>query len=701
MKSGRYGEAIIGVIMVGILAIMIAPLSPSMLDTFLALSISASLLTLMVSMSVTKPLEFSVFPTLLLVLTLFRLGLNVASTRLILMNGYSGTAAAGRVVGAFGNFVVGGNVVVGIVVFIVLVVINFIVITKGAGRIAEVSARFILDALPGKQMSIDAELAAGSLTDEQARARRREVEQEADFFGAMDGASKFVRGDAIAGLIITAVNILGGLIVGMVQHNMAIGDAMARFTILTVGDGLVSQIPALLISTAAGAVVTRASTGDALAPSLGKQLLGNSTRVRMAAAGALAIGFLPGMPLILFGLVGGGLILAQRSVQKNSEQAQQDATKQAKKPADAPLEELLDMDRLQLEVGYALVPLVDAERGGEVLSRLHTVRRQIAKELGVLLPPVHVRDDLALGPNAYRILLNGQPLAESQIRMGHMLAMSAGDDNDLKQVPGIDTIEPAFGLPARWIVKDQVPLAEQMGLTVVDPATVLTTHFSELVRNNASELLGRQDVHELIELSRPKYPKLIEDLIPGVMSIGEVHTVLRELLDEGVSIRDLRGILEALAEVAPTTTDRGERVEAVRRRLSRQICAPLLSDDQSLWAAFLDRSAELKLRDSLITADGEAALAPDVDFAKQLLADMEELVKLYEQSGKLPVLVVAADLRRPLRNFLARFGGEIHVLTHRELPAQVELRAMGLVGAPEVPTNTLSTSNPGAAEVRA
>ena len=699
MKLGRYGEAIIGVIMIGILAVMIAPLSPTMLDAFLALSISASLLTLMVSMSVTKPLEFSVFPTLLLILTLFRLGLNVASTRLILLNGYSGTAAAGRVVGAFGNFVVGGNVVVGIVVFIVLVVINFIVITKGAGRIAEVSARFILDALPGKQMSIDAELASGSLTDEQARTRRREVEQEADFFGAMDGASKFVRGDAIAGLIITVVNILGGLIVGMVQHNMGMADAMARFTILTVGDGLVSQIPALLISTAAGAVVTRASTGDALAPSLGKQLLGNKVRVRTAAAGALAIGFLPGMPLVLFALISAGLVIAQGSVQKQQDQ-QDDPARKVKKPADAPLEELLDMDRLQLEVGYALVPLVDAERGGEVLSRLHTVRRQIAKDLGVLLPPVHVRDDLALGPNTYRIMLNGQPLAESQIRMGQMLAMSAGDDSELKDVPGIDTVEPAFGLPARWISKDQVPVAEQLGLTVVDPATVLTTHFSELVRNNASELLGRQDVHELIELSRPKYPKLVEDLIPGVMSIAEVHLVLRDLLEEAVSIRDMRGILEALAEIATTTTDRNERVEAVRRRLGRQICAPLLSDDQALWAAFLDRSAELKLRDSMIAADGESALAPDVDFAKQLLADMEDLVKLYEQSGKLPVLVVAADLRRPLRNFLARFGGDIHVLTHRELPAQVELRAMGLVGAPELDANSLTAENPGAAEVR-
>lgn len=700
MKSWRTGEALVGVMMVGILAIMIAPLSPTMLDTFLAMSIAASLLTLMVGMSVTKPLEFSVFPTLLLLLTLFRLGLNVASTRLILMNGFSGTAAAGRVVGAFGNFVVGGNVVVGLVVFIVLVVINFVVITKGAGRIAEVSARFILDALPGKQMSIDSEIASGSLTEEEARTRRREVEQEADFFGAMDGASKFVRGDAIAGLIITAVNILGGLVVGMVQHNMGITEAMSRFTILTVGDGLVSQIPALLISTAAGAVVTRASTGDALAPSLGKQLLGDSTRVRTAAMGALAVGILPGMPLFLFGLIAGGLVLAQRSVAKASDGKKQ-LEQKPKKASETPLEELLDMDRLQLEVGYALVPLVDAERGGEVLSRLHTVRRQIAKELGLLLPPVHVRDDLSLGPNNYRIMLSGQNLAESQLRVGQMLAMSAGDDNDLKRVPGKDTVEPAFGLAARWIAKDQVPLAEQCGLTVVDPATVLTTHFSELVRKHSAELLGRQDVYELIEHSRPKFPKLVEDLVPGLMSIGEVHAVLRELLVEGVSIRDLQSIFEALAEVAQRSPQTGERVEAVRRRLGRQICAPLVSDGNELWAAFLDRGAELKLRDSLIAVDGEAALAPDVEFAKQLLADMEELVQLYEQSGKVPVLVVAADLRRPLRDFLQRFGGEIRVLTHRELPVRVELRAMGLVGAPEPPANALHASTPGAAEVRA
>ncbi|MFH1810670.1 MAG: flagellar biosynthesis protein FlhA [Pseudomonadota bacterium] len=682
------GEAVLALIIVAVLAVMIVPMAPPMLDALLAISISSSILILLVSLSGTRPLEFSVFPTLLLVTTIFRLGLNVASTRLILLNGASGTGGAGRVVGAFGNFVVGGNVVVGLVVFAILVIINFVVITRGAGRIAEVSARFVLDALPGKQMSVDAELGSGALNDIEARARRSAIEQEADFFGAMDGASKFVRGDAVAGLIITGINIVGGLVVGTLQHGMTLAGAARSFTILTVGDGLVSQIPALLISTAAGAVVTRASTGNALAPTLGQQVFGDAARLRMAAAAAVVIGLVPGMPLILFVGVAGVFLLLARRASKHAAGARAPA---APTPthAEGSVEEALELDRLQLEVGYALVELVDASKGGEILRRLQAVRHQIATELGLILPSVHVRDDLTLAPGGYRILLTGQPVASGELRKGELLAMTTGEDTLLQQIPGVDTHDPAFGLTSRWISRQSQTLAEQLGLATVDAATVLATHFSEVVRQHAAELLGRQEVHRLIEHLQASVPKLVEDLVPGQLSVGDVHAVLRGLLREGVSIRDLQTIFEALAEWSPKATTTRERIEGVRRALARQICTPLLQPGGAIWAYFLDRRTEQSLRDSLLVVDGDPALAPDLGAARRLLVSVERALSEFERRDLMPVLVVAADLRCPLRDLIHRFLKGVTVLSHRELPRHAELRALGVLGEDATPPGSV------------
>ncbi|HEY8531386.1 MAG TPA: flagellar biosynthesis protein FlhA, partial [Limnochorda sp.] len=543
------------VVILGILLIvvmMVLPMPPALLDVLLAFNISLSLMTLLVTMNVKEALEFSVFPSLLLVATLFRLALNISSTRLILLHGY-----AGQVIQAFGHFVVGGNYVVGFIIFLILVIIQFVVITRGAERVAEVAARFTLDAMPGKQMAIDADLNAGIIDEKQARERRAKIQREADFYGAMDGASKFVKGDAIASIIITVINVLGGLLIGVAQRGLSLADALTTYTLLTVGDGLVTQIPALLLSTATGMIVTRAASTSNLGHQLTAQV-GADPQVLMISGGALGvIGILPGLPTAPFLTLGAmlgsmGYILQRRHREaERQEQVQADrrAQEQRREPED--VASLVQVDPLELEVGYGLVPLVDASQSGELLDRIALIRRQMAQDLGLLVPSVRIRDNLALEPSQYRIKIKGIPVGEGELRLGEFLAMEAGQVSE--KIEGIPTREPAFGLPALWIPASRKDEAEAAGYTVVDPTSVVATHLSEVIRSYAHELLGRQEVRRLLDQLKRDYPAVVEELVPQVVTVGEVQRVLQNLLREGVAIRDLVTILEAIGDGATTS----------------------------------------------------------------------------------------------------------------------------------------------------
>ncbi|HBB41800.1 MAG TPA: EscV/YscV/HrcV family type III secretion system export apparatus protein, partial [Proteobacteria bacterium] len=531
--TSHRGEIYLAAGVVGILMVMTVPLPAPLMDLLLAVSVTSAVLILLVATSTTSPLEFSVFPSLLLITTLLRLSLNVASTRLILSHGNEGPSAAGHVIQAFGQFVVGGNYVIGIIVFLILVLINFIVITKGAGRVAEVSARFTLDAMPGKQMSIDADLNAGLIDEKQARARRQEIEQEADFFGAMDGASKFVRGDAIAGIVITFINIIGGLIIGTLQQGLTLTAAAHNYTILTVGDGLVSQIPALVISTAAGIVVTNSASSENLGTALAKELSAYPRAMYMAAAVLALVGLVPGLPAIPFIAVAGVVALIARRSAVAEEPAVAvgvETTETESSPDTSPeaMAELLDLDVLELEVGFGLISLVDAGKSGDLLSRIKAIRRQAATDLGIIVPPIHIRDNLQLKQGAYRIFIRGVAVAEGEVLLHHLLAMDPGTVE--RPVEGVATTEPAFGLPALWISDRDREKAQFAGYTVVDLPTVLATHITEVVRSHAHELVGRQEVQELLDHLGKRRPKVVEELVPSLLSLGAVQKVLQNLL---------------------------------------------------------------------------------------------------------------------------------------------------------------------------
>ncbi len=545
-------DVILPLSVVSVLGLMILPVPSSVLDLLLAVNIMAALAIMLTSMHIEKPLDFSVFPSLLLVTTLLRLGLNVSSTRLIMLEGHNGTGAAGKVIETFGNFVVGGNYVVGAVVFLILIIINFIVITKGSGRIAEVSARFTLDALPGRQMSIDSDMAAGLITQEQARTRRESLARETDFYGAMDGANKFVRGDAIAGLIITLINIIGGLVVGVAQAGLSFSEAARTYTVLTIGDGLVSQIPSLIIATAAGLVVTRSSKGKGLGTEVLGQTLGNR-RVLGATATVLgAMAFIPGLPVVPFLGLAGALLYTRRQLPAEGEATDTAETSEdgatEKRTEEEELQDMLPVEPLTLEVGYSLVSMVTRGKGGgELLDRIVGLRKRFAKELGVVVPQMHLRDSLELTGGAYRVLVHGVEVAKGEVMSGYLLAMDPGG---AEPIEGIDTRDPAFGIAAKWITPEQRDRAEMYGYTVVEPAAVIATHLSEIFREHAAELVGRQELQELIDVVAKRYPKLVDDLIPGVLGYAEIHGVVRNLLNEGVSIRDLRSILEGMGDAA-------------------------------------------------------------------------------------------------------------------------------------------------------
>lgn len=664
----------------GVLSLTIVPLPAIALDMFLTVSLCIALLVFMIALFVERPLDFSSFPSLLLLVTLFRLALNVATTRRILLHGGEGVESAGGVIAAFGQFAVGGNFIVGAVVFLILVIVNFIVITKGAERISEVAARFTLDSMPGKQMAIDAELGAGLINEKEARARRKSVEQEADFYGSMDGASKFVRGDAVAGLMIVGINVLGGIIVGVLQHGMGIGDAVKTYTILSIGDGLVTQVPALLVSTGAALLTTRGAAAADFGANLASQLFSRSRPLAVSAGALACLALLPGMPhAAMLGLAGGIFMLSRNSSRFSMAPAKEgadpaarsnpaagtiaDAAK-AKDPAAqrAELESMLPVDLLSLEVGLDLLPLVDASREGELLGRIAALRKQIALDLGVIVPPVHVQDNLRLRPGAYRILVSGAIVGQGELRMGRLLAIDPSGQTT-RGISGEMIKEPTFGLPAKWIAVSERGRAEAAGATIVDPSAVAATHLTEVIKKHAHELLGRKEAQELMEITAKQSAKVVEELIPHLMSLGEVIKVLRALLTEGVSIRDMRTILETLADHAAQTKDPGELNELVRQRLARQITRSHMSDNGELRAMVLEPRIE-----ELFRSGGRGA---DPSALSRATSAIEESAKRAAERDESPLLVVAPDVRRAIAMIAARHISGLSVLSYREIDPMI------------------------------
>ncbi|HSV20215.1 MAG TPA: flagellar biosynthesis protein FlhA [Casimicrobiaceae bacterium] len=668
------------VLIVLILGMMVLPLPPFLLDLLFTFNIALALLVLLASMYTVKPLDFAVFPTVLLLTTLLRLSLNVASTRVVLLHGHTGADAAGKVIEAFGAFLVGGNFAVGLVVFAILVVINFIVITKGAGRIAEVSARFTLDAMPGKQMAIDADLNAGLVGEDEARRRRAEIASEADFYGAMDGASKFVRGDAIAGILILFINIVGGLAIGIFQHDMALSAAANNYILLTIGDGLVAQIPALVISTAAGLVVSRVGKDQQTGRQLMSQLTAQPQALVIAALVLGVVGLVPGMPHVAFLALALGMGFAARALLRRQNAPAPAAPAAPIVPPeqrDVSWDDLAPVDALGLEVGYRLIPLVDTGQDGELLRRIKAIRRKFAQDVGFLPPSVHIRDNLELPPNAYRITLKGVPIAEGECRAGMLLAIDPGRATGT--IPGLATKDPAFGLPALWIEANQREGAQAHGYTVVDPGSVIATHLSTVVQAQASTLLGRTEVQGLLDQLTKSTPKLVEEVTPKLLPMATVQRVLQNLLDEGVHVRDLRTILETLADHAPRSQDAAELTAAVRIALGRAIVQQVFGSAPDLPVIALDPELERVLLQVLATAGADGSgLEPDL--AATLAREVARTVQETEAAGETPVLLVSDRLRLPMLRLLRRGAPTLKILAHSEIPEARTIRVRATVG---------------------
>ena len=664
-------------LIVMILGMMVLPLPALLLDLLFTFNIALSMMVLLAAMQTTKPLEFSAFPTVLLLTTLLRLSLNVASTRVVLLNGHTGPDAAGKVIEAFGHFLVGGNYAVGIVVFVILVVINFVVITKGAGRIAEVTARFTLDAMPGKQMAIDADLNAGLIGEAEARKRRKEVAQEAEFYGSMDGASKFVRGDAVAGILILFINIIGGLAIGVAQHDLSFAQAANNYVLLAIGDGLVAQIPALVISTAAGLIVSRVGDGENIGEQLRAQVFGNAQAMLICAAIIGALGLIPGMPHVAFLLLALGIGSLGWWLKNRTNTPREVAAPATAAPAiEASWEDVAPVDVLGFEVGYRLIPLVDASQDGELLKRIKALRKKFAQEIGFLPPPVHIRDNLELPPNGYRITLKGVVIGEGETFSGKLLAINPGRVSGA--LPGTATKEPAFGLPAIWVEQPAREHAQSLGYTVVDSGTVAATHLSQLLQTHAAALLGRQEVQSLVDHANKTYPKLLEDLVPKTVAIPVLQRVLQGLLAEGVAIRDLRTIVDALAEAAPRSTDPQELIAAVRRSLGHSIVQQIFGQAAELPVIALDTDLEKLLGQAFTGADA-GALEPGL--AETLLRESAQAAKHQETLGQPQVLLVPDRLRTPLARMLRRVLPQLRVLAHAEIPDSRTIRVSSIVGA--------------------
>lgn len=668
-------------IIVMLLAMMMLPLPPVVLDMLFSFNIALSILVLLISLYTSKPLDFIAFPTVLLVTTMLRLSLNVASTRVVLTEGHTGPAAAGKVIESFGHFLIGGNYAVGIVVFVILTIINFTVVTKGAGRIAEVGARFTLDAMPGKQMAIDADLNAGLIGEAEARRRRTEIAQEAEFYGAMDGASKYVRGDAVAGIMVTIINIAGGLIVGMAQHDMALGAAIKNYTLLAIGDGLVAQIPSLIISTAAGVVVSRVANEQDTGGQLVNQLFSNPKVIYITAAIIGGMGLIPGMPhfafLILAAALGGIAYLVAERVKAAAVPVEESAPVAITEGDEASWEDIVPVDVLGLEVGYRLIPLVDKAQGGELLKRIKGLRKKFTQEVGFLSPSVHIRDNLELKPSAYRITLKGVEIGSGESHNGQFLAINPG--MVAGTLPGPATTDPAFGLPAVWVESTMREHAQSLGYTVVDAGTVIATHLNHLITSHAAELLGRQEVQLLLDHLSKEAPKLTEDLVPKLLQLSVIQKVLQNLLIEGVHIRDMRTIIETLSEHASHTQDPNELTALVRVQLGRAIVQQLFPVGNELSVIALDQGLERILMQALQTnSTGVTAIEPGL--AETIATQAERATRQQEQIGMTPVLLVPAPLRALLARFLRRAIPQLRVLSHDELPDSKTIRVNSLVG---------------------
>jgi len=675
-------EALWPAAFVFILFPIVVPVRPWMMDAMLALSVGIGLLVFLMTFYVTKPIEFSVFPTVLLFTTLYRLSLNVASTRLILLHGHEGSDAAGHLIETFGHLMVSGDFVVGLVIFILLVIINFFVITKGATRIAEVAARFTLDALPGKQMAIDADLSSGLLTEEQARDRRKEIALESDFYGAMDGASKFIRGDAIAGMLIAGINIIGGLIVGVARHDITLGEATNVYTILTVGDGLVSQIPALIISVSAGVLVTRVGDDRRLDVQIGDQFLSNPKVLTALAALMGMLLLVPGfrVPFLILGLIVAALaVRATRAVKRAAEKKERTRPATTAREAAEPVEELLALDTLSMEVGYDLVQMADPRRGGELNERVQRLRRQLAKDMGILVPPIHIRDNVRLKPGEYKVMLRGTEVAGGEILPRHMMAIDPGSVR--RTIRGTPGKEPAFGLDALWIKPEQVSEARAAGYTVVDPPNIITTHISEVIKGYAPELIDRQALHRILDAVARTHPKVVDDLIPNTLSLGVVLKVVRELLTENVSVRDMLTILETLADEGERTKDPHELTEAVRSRLARQLSRQYQDDRGRLRCLVLHPNLEEKLREGLRADDRGPQISADPAMLRDLVRDLGKAVERHARGDRFPVLLTSPVLRRPVRRLLERVLPSVGVLASGEIAPTVQLENLGMVGA--------------------
>jgi len=682
----KNSDIILAVVLVVIIGMMIIPLPAIILDVLLTANISLAVIILLVCLYTTEPLQYSSFPTVLLMATLFRLGLNVSATRLILLHGH-----AGEVITAFGQFVVGGNYVVGVVIFVILVIINFMVITNGAGRVAEVAARFTLDSMPGKQLSIDADLNAGNITDVEAKQKRKDLAREADFYGTMDGASKFVKGDATAGILITVINIVGGFIIGIVQNNMSFGQAAETYTILTVGDGLVTQLPALIISTATGLIVTRASGKDSgLSNDIGEEMFGNPKVLAVVAGLLFSLGIIPGLPKIPFFVL--GFIMAFLSWRKTTqmknkiveEQKQKEnetlqAKKTKKKASRESVMELLSIEPIEIEIGYRLVPLLDAEQGGDLLERIAQIRRQTAIDLGIVLPSIRVRDNLQLAANNYQIKLRGTPTDNGEIYADRFLAMNAGAGGGQLQLKGISAVEPAFGLPALWVTENDKEYAEAEGYTVVSPSAVISTHLTEVIKKNAAEILTRPDVQTLIDNLKKQSESFIDEIFKdNTVSTAEVHIVMQNLLREKVSVRDLQSILETVSTYSRINKNPDFLTEQCRLALARTICKQNLSDTGELLAVTISPEIENAIA-SGISPDGHS-LSLDPSFTRGLINGLNmEIETALKSTGNQPVILCSSPIRMALRKLIERTFPQISVMSYNEVPPNVSARSVGMV----------------------
>ncbi|MGB5944811.1 flagellar biosynthesis protein FlhA [Paenisporosarcina sp.] len=691
MKIRDY-VVLVSVIM--IVVMMVIPLPPLLLDILIMINISLALTIILVAMNTKEALQFSIFPTLLLLTTLFRLGLNVSTTRSILTN-----QTGGEVIETFGSFVVGGSAIIGILVFLILVIIQFLVITKGSERVAEVAARFTLDSMPGKQMSIDADLGAGMISDQEAKKRREKVSQEADFYGAMDGASKFVKGDAIAGIIITLINIIGGLLIGVMVHKLPVGEAAKLFTLLSIGDGLVSQIPALLISTAAGIVVTRAASEGNLGSDIAKQLFAYP-KMLYVVAGTLSLiaVFTPINPLLVLPVAAlvafGGFKMQQTlSAEENEEKATTtgDQEREELKSPESVID-LLHVDAIEFEFGYGLIPIADKNQGGDLLDRVIMIRRQCAIELGIVVPVIRIRDNIQLQPNEYVIKIKGNRVASGKIMLDHYLAMSPGIDDD--SIEGIQTIEPAFGMPALWVNEEMKEEAELAGYAIVDPPSVVSTHLTEVIKRHAHELIGRQEVKSLVENVRETSPAVIEELIPQMMAIGDVQKVLMKLLKEKVSIRNLLVILETLADYSSQTKDPDLLTEYVRQALSRQITLQYTIQHEPLQVITAGASLEKKFAESVHRSEQGSYLSIDPETSQTIFQKIQEQASQLQQSGVQPILLTSPAIRMYMRQFIERFAPDLPVLSYNELEPEIEIQSVGVInisaGAGKIPVGAVN-----------